>query len=183
MTMKLIETATVGTGGAGNIQFLNIPSTYTDLFIVTSLRCTGNSYNRDDIVITFNNSNANQYSGRMLYGNDNGNVGTTNATSGTQLDNMMRMPSSEATANTFGSTSIYISNYASSANKTISMDSVIENNSSAGYFNNVSVGMWANSSAITSIKLSGATTSLVQYSTASLYGITKGSGGATVSTT
>lgn len=180
MTMKLISTITVGGGGAANIEFTSIPQTYTDLLVLLSIRGSGNNYNRDDIALILNGSTANQYLGRMLYAAEGG-TGSTSATSGTVLDNMMRMPSDLATANTFGSTSIYISNYAGSTYKSINMDSVIENNSTSAYFLNVSAGLWSNTAAITSIKLSGVGDgTLIQYSTASLYGITKGSGGATV---
>jgi hypothetical protein len=35
-TYKLIETVTVGSGGAANIEFTSIPQTYTDLKLVIS---------------------------------------------------------------------------------------------------------------------------------------------------
>jgi hypothetical protein len=35
---NLIATTTVGSGGAASIDFTGIPQTYTDLFLVSSLR-------------------------------------------------------------------------------------------------------------------------------------------------
>ena len=84
-----------------------------------------------------------------------------------------------ATANTFNSTTFYIPNYAGSTNKSFSFDQVNENNTTAA---NQVLGsvLWSNTAAITSISLTSPGYNFVQYSTASLYGITKGSGGATV---
>jgi len=36
--MVAIQTVTVGSGGAANIEFTSIPQTYTDLVVVLSLR-------------------------------------------------------------------------------------------------------------------------------------------------
>ena len=43
VTYKLIETVTVGSGGAASIEFSSIPQTYTDLKVVYSLRSTNSS--------------------------------------------------------------------------------------------------------------------------------------------
>ena len=77
---------------------------------------------------------------------------------------------STMTANTFNSAFCLIPNYTSSNAKSFSVDSVQENNASNAIAM-INAGIWKVSSAITSLKLYW-TTSLVQYSTASLYMIT-----------
>jgi hypothetical protein len=77
-----------------------------------------------------------------------------------------------ATANTFASTQVYIPNYAGSANKSFSSENMTENNG-ATTFMTLHAGLWSNTAAITSIKIAPAGGSWMQYSTATLYGISK----------
>jgi hypothetical protein len=174
--MTLISTVTVGAGGANVISFTSIPQTYTDLYLVTSMRNSASNGGNSWLSIPFNfNGSLTSVSSRLLYG--------TGSATASLTDSAMYIgfgaTSSDATANTFGSGSLYIPNYAGSTNKSSSADGVSETNgTAAGQM--LSANLWANTAAITSINLT--TGSLwVQNSTASLYGITKGSGGATVS--
>jgi hypothetical protein len=157
--MTLIETKTVGAGGIASIEFTAIPQTYTDLLIKFSHRSTTSS---NTVTVEFNNSSSN-LSNRRLYGN--GSV----ATSFTGTDIVLYTSRSTDTASVFASTEIYISNYASSNNKSVSIDNTTENDSTA-YEAQLQAGLWSNSAAITSIKLIGGA-NIAQYSTASLYGI------------
>jgi hypothetical protein len=92
------------------------------------------------------------------------------------------IPGTDTTSNTFSSTQVYIPNYAGSTNKSVSIDHVTENNATNAYFSGIVAGLWSNTAAITSVKiLDQDGGSLVAGSTASIYGILKGSGGATVS--
>jgi hypothetical protein len=77
---------------------------------------------------------------------------------------------SSDTSNTFGNSSVYISNYTSSSNKSLSVDSVSENNATAAQ-QGIFALSWASTAAITGIRLLTAG-NLAQYSTASLYKIT-----------
>lgn len=176
MTMSLVSTVTVGAGGAASIDFTSIPQTGTDLLVVSSVRSDSATITR---VLYLNvNGSTTSYSDKTLNG-----TGTT-VSSTTNIGGSIgvyggAIPAATAVANTFNNTSFYIPNYAGSANKTISADATQENNISAAQMNLVA-SLWSNTAAITSISL---TTSgnFVQYSTASLYTITKGSGGASVS--
>lgn len=179
MTMSLIQTATVGAGGAASIDFNSIPGTYTDLMIVASLRDTTAASAYEDLAFRFNSATTN-YSGRMLRGNGSAASSITASGSNTSIRASWGIPASTATANTFGNSLIYIPNYAGSANKFVLVDSVSETNATAtGQV--IGSYQWANTTAISSIQLISTGALLAQYSTASLYGITKGSGGATVS--
>jgi hypothetical protein len=90
------------------------------------------------------------------------------------------MPSSSQTSNTFLSGALYLPNYAGSTQKSFSVDSVGENNSTTAY-QVLTAGLYNQTTAITALSVLTYGSSLVQYSTASLYGILKGSGGASVS--
>jgi len=80
--------------------------------------------------------------------------------------------SAGATASTFGNCQAYIPNYTSSAYKSISAEGVAEGNTTA-MLSAIDAGLWSDTSAITSIKLFVPSFNLLQYSTASLYGISK----------
>jgi hypothetical protein len=169
-TKQLISTVTVGSGGAANITFSSIPATYTDLLVKISVRNSSGGAVASYIALNGSTSN---FSARYLYGSGS-------STSSGTLARYIGSTKSDATANTFNSTDIYIPNYAGSTNKSYSVDNVDENNGTAAD-QNIIAGLWSDTAAITSIALTSATGDWVQYSTASLYGITKGDGGATVS--
>jgi hypothetical protein len=98
----------------------------------------------------------------------------TSTASGNQADSYysIMMPGSGQTASIFGNAEIYIPNYAGSNNKPISIDHVTENNATDAWAN-LTVLLWSNSAAITSIKISesSGSSNYAQYSTAYLYGI------------
>jgi hypothetical protein len=169
-TYTKIASVTVGSGGASSIDFTSIPSTYTDLCIKLSTRGTDTS---GDLGIKLNTSTS-SFSRRVLRGNGSA-ASSTNAS-----DNYIGgLEPSNYTASTFANTEIYIPNYAGSNNKSISVDSVTENNATEAFAFFVA-SLWSNSAAITSVSLypfsSG---NIAQYSTATLYGITNASTAAT----
>ena len=161
-----ISTVTVGSGGASSIDFVNIPQIYTDLIIKLSARRDATSTSVD---ITFNGS-ASGYSRIRILGNG-ATASSASATSQTFIEDPMSVQS-DWTSNTFGNVEIYIPNYTSSNNKSISIDSATENNATTAYAVLVA-GLWANTSPISSIKIVPASGSFTQYSSATLYGIRK----------
>ena len=161
-TFTLISSVTVGSGGAANIEFTSIPATYTDLLIKISARNTSSG---DWLGVSFNGSTSN-FNSRRIFGYVGGVLSLNNANG---LDVISNNNSGD-TANTFDNAEMYISNYASSNNKSFSADSVAENNTSSAYLT-LTAGLWSQSAAITSITLTPNTNNLAQYSTAYLYGI------------
>jgi hypothetical protein len=161
-TYEAIATVTVGSGGAADIDFQNIPQTYTDL----SLFVSGREETATDWVfkIKFNNVTTN-LSSRRLSGN-----GATAASDSSATEIVPYMNGSDGTASTFGNAVIYIPNYTSSNNKSVSIDSVSENNGTTAYMQ-LNAGLWSSSSAIDRITLYTASGDFAQYSTATLYGI------------
>jgi hypothetical protein len=161
-TFVKIATVTVGAGGTSSIDFTSIPSTYTDLSIVCSLRGNQNA-NNAFTNIGFNSSTSN-FSTRFLQGN-----GSVTGT-GAGVRGIGYLSNTYFTANSFDSTNVYIPNYAGSTNKSFSADSVVENNATEAWTFFVA-GLWSNTAAITSIQITPNTGTFVQYSTATLYGI------------
>lgn len=170
MTMTLIATSTVGAGGAASIDFTAIAGTATDLYLVLSWN---SSVNNDSIFIQFNGS-ASSYTKRNLFG-----FGTGSPISQSGSDSYFNS-NKTTTANTFNSGQVYIPNYAGATNKSFSSEDVSEANGADSYAN-LTAGLWSSTAAITSIKLDLASGNFIVGSTASLYSVTKGSGGASVS--
>ena len=167
-TFTLIASSTVGAGGAASISFSSIPSTYTDLCLVSSLRADtslggGSQYATG----SFNGSTAN-FSWRQLAGLGAGGVSSSSGTSafiGGALDD------AASTASTFTNSALYVPNYAGSTNKSYSVDSVMEVNAGNTYMPLIA-GLWSNIAAINAITLTcGGGGNFVQYSTAYLYGV------------
>jgi hypothetical protein len=162
-TYTLISSVTVGSGGAANITFSSIPATYTDLLVKLSIR-TVQTDTFDLIKMYFNGTESN-VSMRELYGTGSA------AASGSQSQNRLGYVSgNSSTSNTFGSSELYIPNYASSNNKSSSADSVSENNATTAIAG-ITANLWSSSSAITSITFYSQNGNVMQYSTAYLYGI------------
>jgi hypothetical protein len=174
--MTLISTVSVGSGGIAEITFSNIPQTYTDLLILYSAR-TSYAANSAGLGII---PNGTEYPNleRGLYGSGSSVVSTTGA-----YRTIGVIPGTNYTSNTFGNGSIYVPNYATAGiTKIFIGDSIAENNASASNQAILTVRA-ANTNAISSLSIADSTSgaNLIQNSTASLYGILKGSGGATVS--
>jgi hypothetical protein len=161
-TLNLIGKQTVGAAGTASVTFSNIPQTYTDLKVVVSARHSAAEVS-NDILVSFNGSTSN-FTARRLYGSGSGTGGDTNARS------MGTTVGASATASTFANNEIYIPNYTSSNYKSYSTDQVGENNATQAYTILVA-GLWSDVAAITSITLTAAAGSFVQYSTFTLYGV------------
>jgi len=162
MTMTLIETITVGSGGAASIEFTGIPQDGKDLLVLLSARAN----TVQALWMQLNGSNS-DFSGLRLTGTGSSVIATTETV---QVGFINR---SSSTANTFGNAAIYISNYASSTAKSISTDSVNENNDTSA-LQNINATIWDNTAAITSLLVepqSGASYPFLEHTTASLYTI------------
>jgi len=156
---------------AASVTFANIPQTgYTDLKIEVSGRSTGdNAFTTwRDVALTFNGSTSG-YTGRGLQGNGSA-AGSDTLAGGASLYFGTAIPDSATTANTFSNASVYIPNYTSSNNKSVSFDGVTENNATQA-LTMLAAGLWSNTAAITSITLTATVDSFTANSTFSLYGL------------
>lgn len=173
MSMTKIQQVIVGAGGASSIDFNSIPQTFTDLMILTSIRKSdaANYYG-----FAFNGSAANT-SSLMFIGT--GSITGSFSYSASNKYNIFGYPtSSNDTASTYGSGQIYILDYKSANAKSISLNSVSENNAT-GAIQQIKTGLWNSSAAVTSISIAAVNDSLdtsgtfAAGSSATLYGINR----------
>lgn len=160
-TYTPLATTTVGSGGASTIDFQNISSSYTDLYIQLSVFISSN----DSVYISFNNNSSN-YSGFFLEGN-----GST-VSAGAMGDGRYIAFPITTTANAFASVGVYVPNYAGSATKTFSTDSSMPANVSTAYLD-LNTNIWSNTASINRVTFSISTGGRVfqQYSTVTIFGI------------
>jgi len=174
--VQIGSTVTVGSGGASSIDFTSIPNTYTDLLVKVSGRSSRNEFVATYLTMQLNSATTN-YTYRTLDGIPGVSIGSgTQANYTTSAIVVGALSQTNSTASTFGSSEIYIPNYAGSTNKSISAEGVSENNATSTVLI-MTAGLWSDTSAITSISLKpfvgGSFFNFTQYSTASLYGIKK----------
>ena len=161
-TFELIASSTVGSGGAASIDFTSIPSTYTDLCLKISTRANAASV---WTLFAFNGGSSSDLAMKSILGYE----GTTVLSQGYSSGQVTNNPST-FTSNTFSNAEIYIPNYAGSTNKSVSSDSVMENNATSAN-QALAANLWSNTAAINRITLTCNTGNFVQYSTAYLYGV------------
>jgi len=162
MAYELIETIEVGSGGASSIEFTSIPQDGVDLV----LKVSGRGSN-DATFIRFNSDTGSNYPFVFLSG-EGGTINTFGTTS--SRITAPGFSDTGTTANTFGNMSIYISNYTSTTDKSISIDGVEENNASSAIAA-ITAASYSTSSSITSIEFTMNDNVISQYSTFSLYKI------------
>lgn len=176
--MEFISSVTVGSGGAASMVFSSIPQTFTDLLIVVSAR--HNTTGAQNVIAQLN-GNTSGYTLAYIGGTGStvevftqANIGFS---SGMPLGNI---GGTSYTANTMNNVSLYLPNYTGAATKIGVGEGGFEHNGAAA---NLSLTGSAApvTDAVTSITIKPSTNNFVEHSTAYLYGILKGSGGATVS--
>jgi hypothetical protein len=167
-TYQLIASNTVGATSVATVSFSSIPSTYTDLLVKTSIRST-RAAGDDAFYIYFNtDTTAANYRLRLIYGTGSA---VLNYSASTYNDLTGWISGDASTASTFGNGEFYIPNYALSNAKSVSYDTVGENNAS-----NASMGLtassWSGTAAINKITIGSANgANFMQYSSFYLYGI------------
>ena len=167
-TFIKIATVTVGAGGAANMEFTSIPNTYTDLVMKISQRGT-EAFAYNTLRTRFNNDTTEaNYSYRYVRGSGSAASSASSATSSYSGEGN----GSTSTASTFSNFELYIPNYAGSQAKSSSLDLVSENNATEAYAQLIA-RLWTGTAAINQITVSPLTGTFVQYSTATLYGISK----------
>jgi len=166
MGYELIETIEVGSGGASSIEFTSIPQDGVDLVYVASLRCTSTAVLARHYI---NNDTTGNYEWLWLRGT--GSAVSSSDSGGSSLYGLTAwVNGSGSTSNTFTNYAVTIPNYTASQNKSWSVDSVDENNATASY-QNITAGVWNQTSAITSLSISVNTGNLAEFSSVSLYKI------------
>ena len=161
-TFELISSFTA-TSTVSSVTISSIPSTFTDLVIEYSGRTNGGTTG-NDLLISLNGSTAN-FTHRRLQGSGSTVASYNGATGNVGIDN-----GNTSSANVFSNTTIYIPNYAGSTNKSISSDSVTENNATEAYAF-IGAVLWSNTAAINSVTLTPYAGSILANSTIYVYGV------------
>jgi hypothetical protein len=169
MTMSLISTVTVGSGGASSIEFTSIPQDGTDLMFFFSGK-GGTTLSKGAVITRLNNFNDSNR--RYLFGNGST---VTSATSSSETGAFQNPP--DYTSNTFSNNVGYVPNYALTGDKTMSIDFVLGNNATINRLQ-ISAASWTSLGAVTSLQFYSIDSPFfLQNTTVSLYKITKGSDG------
>jgi len=166
-TMIPIYTVTVGAGGQAEIEFTNIPQTYSDLCILTSVR--GNQNNGILYYIRFNQDSGANYSYRyILKDSTDGPISASGSSQSSMLLGIVG--GATPTASTFSNDFLYIPNYTGNNFKSINADIVMENGSSMQWMS-MAAGLWSSTAAINNIRIFPNTNVWIEGSKATLYGI------------
>lgn len=157
-TYTPISTTTVSGSSVTEVIFSSIPATYTDLVIVAQYKAVGNNY----MTVRLNGDTGSNYSRIEIRGNAS-TVNNYRAANETIANvNSVYVPIGE-----FGRWILNFNNYSNSTtNKTILTRA---NNVTQG--TGMSINMWRNTSAITTIRLSPGGSGFDVGSTFSIYGI------------
>jgi len=161
-----IATVTVGSGGASNVEFADIPATYQHLqvrFIVR--RSTGTNSNN---FIRLNSDTGSNYAWHRLQG-DGSSAAATASTSTTSMEVAWSHQNATNVNSQFGAAVVDILDYANtSKNKTIrSFGGNDMNGAGAAQLHS---GLWMSTSAVTTVRLFTNDT-WAQYTQAALYGV------------
>lgn len=162
-TYEKIATTTLGSAQA-SFNLNSIPGTFTDLRLVVS--GTNVSANQD-VAIRFNSDTGSNYSFTILNGSGSA-ASSSRVTSATNIQ-LNAGAGISATIPYFASVDVF--SYAGGTNKTTLQTMNNDQNGSGGI--QAIVGLWRNTSAITSITILGVGSNLNTGTTATLYGIAK----------
>ena len=159
-TYEPISTQTVSGTSTASIDFSSIPATYTDLRVIA----TGTGVTAGSIRLRFNSDSGTNYSYTEMYG-DGTSALSSRATSTTSIT--LAAVGLSTTIPHLHMVDIF--SYAGSTNKTC-LVSLAEDNNGSGYVYR-SVGLWRNTSAITTVSVLRTSGFLGNGFTATLYGI------------
>jgi hypothetical protein len=155
-----IATVTVGSGGASDVTFSSIPSTYTHLQIRFLARSSGSP----DTKVQYNSdTTTTNYRTHLLYGDQASAVAST-------LANTAYVGYIATASNTFGASVVDVLDYANT-NKYKTARSLAGYDANGSGYAILYSHLWMSTSAITSIKIYPDSGNFTQYSSFALYGI------------
>ena len=149
----LLEKITVGAAGTSGVSFNSIPQTgYTDLVVQASIRSNTGSVG-EPMVLGFNSNTGASYTTLSVGADGVTPQSQTNGPNGyISYNGLLTQNGNTSTANTFGNISIHIPNYTSGNFKSVLIEAVSETNATSQGIC-LGAGIWANTSAITSIQM------------------------------
>lgn len=159
------------TSTQSSISLNEIPQNYDDLILTVSGRSTRSGEIRDEVQVRFNQDSNSNYTLSGLRGSGSSIAPT--ASNGNSALTRADMPAGNASANTFSNISYYISNYKANAQKSVTIDTVMENNATDSFMY-ILAGLWNNTAPITNISMRPEVASFASGSSISLYGVKRG---------
>lgn len=176
MAVTLVAHTEVGSGGVSNIDFTSIPGTYDDLLLVVSAQGQDIASPATSMLVQFNSDTSTNYSETGLRG-----IQSSASSYRTLNNSYLVFTQVEAfvsgTNYPFGSAQMYLPNYSGTTDyKQVFVDDTGGIMGGAGdNYLSLRAGLWRSTSAISSIRVGrlGFSYKFAQYSTATLYGITK----------
>jgi hypothetical protein len=162
-----IATYTVGSGGAANVEFTSIPADYAHLQIRGMSKDTTAGTGVELLYLQFNSDTGNNYATHRLEGNG------TSASAGANTSTSAIRAGVNTQANStdiFAATIIDILDYANTNKYTTTRSLTGADKNGSGEVA-IRSGVWMNTNAVTSIKLTSNVANLAQYSHFALYGI------------
>jgi len=164
-----LQVITVGPAGAANVEFTNIPGTYTHLQIRMLTKDTRSAVAINNANATFNSDTSSNYTDHYLLGD--GSSAASGGTGNEPIAVFGLSPSGGSSANVYGVAIIDILDYANANKfKTVRSFHGVDSNGSGSVRLRSSV--WRSTSAITSIKIAPENSgNFVQYSQFALYGV------------
>lgn len=164
-----IARVTVGAGGAANIEFTSIPSTYQHLQLRGIGRITRTGQAFDYAALTLNGSGGTNYAFHEL----SGFAGSPGASAAANVEriNVWNFSATTATANIFGALVVDILDYANTSKNTTVRAFGGNDRNGAGELGLTS-GVWKVTNAVTSVRIAPLNgTGFMQHSTFALYGV------------
>jgi hypothetical protein len=168
-TYTLIASNTLSSASA-NVNFTSIPTTYSDLVLVMSVRSSTSATTATLRLLLNNDSNLTGYYSRTnLYGN--GATVTSNRDSNDNKTQIIFANADTSTSNTFSNIEVYIPAYTASQNKPFSVFNAMETNATTAYVTG-QAALWRQTTAVNEINLSWVdSNNFVSGSSFYLYGI------------
>jgi hypothetical protein len=162
---------------AAAITFASISSSYDHLYLTASLRCDSTTDYYSPVDIELNNDSTANYSETYMKASS-ATVGGGRYSTGTGYFRTCWTTNANTDADCFAAWTLWIPNYANTSNfKQLLFSGAVENASSTNYrwHEAVSAMLYHSTSAINQVELSALrypSTEFVQYSSATLYGVT-----------
>lgn len=168
--MQAIYTNTFAGNVSGQLNFFNIPQTYTDLKIVVSQR--NNSGNIGEPLAFRFDSGDSIYSNTSVF-SDSSNLQSTRVGASGYLsyNGGLTVNGNNSTANTFGSYEVYITNYTGTAFKQFTIDAANEHNGAAQ--SALGAGLYRSNAPITFVQIGGYTGVPLSGTSITIYGISR----------
>lgn len=163
-----IATVTVGSGGAADVEFTSISSTYQHLQLRLVARSDAAATGNTGLVLRFNADTGSNYATHLLYGDGSSALASASSSSSSIVaGNIIR---DNETASIFSGIVIDVLDYASST-KATTVRCVGAYDANGSGLATLRSGLWTSTNAVTSLKLTLGGGNFKQHSTAALYGI------------